>query len=142
MKNERKFLFKRKMRLLFISSIILLGLSLILWFYASDNTVETPLEEIKQDTNLSSKIPLKNTLPDKEIPDKESNSENSNSIHSSQITEITPPVITNRPSDSQFKGSPFTTTNPKKINKTFNLILRNETRSPDGFSRYVYTINN
>ena len=119
-----------------MSSIILLGLSLILWFFATDNTVETPMEEIKQDTSLSSKIPSKNTLPSK--------SQNSNTIPSSQVTEITSPVISKRPSDSQFKEFPSTTTNPIKIKnyKTFNLTLRNETRSPDGFSRYVYTINN
>lgn len=148
MKNERKFLFKRRTKLLFMSGIILLGFSLILWFFVNDNAVDIPSEEIKQDTNPSPKIPLKNTSPSKEIiPSKESNSQNSNSISSSHpkvITEITSPVISKLPPDSQFKGSPTTTTNPIKIKnyKTFNLTLRNETRSPDGFSRYVYTINN
>ncbi|RIA82636.1 Multicopper oxidase [Glomus cerebriforme] len=177
MKNEKKFLFKRRMKFFGISSLLLLGLSFILWFFVStDIIIDAPLEEIKQDSLKESNLPLKDKFGDspKETSNKdnfnqdlnsspspisdsnsnlnsqsETNSQNSSSSHPIESPSESPKEITKViPSNSQFEESQPVTIpppiNPIKIKnyKTFNLTLRNETKSPDGFSRYIYTINN
>jgi FtsP/CotA-like multicopper oxidase with cupredoxin domain len=167
MKNEKKFLFKRRIKFFFVSSIILLGLSAILWFFAY--TDDIAVEETKQDSSKDEfKIPLKDIndepkeLPKESPSDKESidnnssspinndshpqpemNSENSSS--SSSHPEKLPPESSKETTPPPEESQPVTTI-PTKIKiknyKTFNLTLRNETTSPDGFSRHVYTINN
>ncbi|EXX61193.1 Fet3p [Rhizophagus irregularis DAOM 197198w] len=166
MRGEKKFLFKRRMKLFVVSSIVLLGLSVILWFFASTEImiIDVPVEETKQGSLKESKIPLKDTINDrpKKLPNNhdsnstpslpngqsnsnlnpqpEINSQNSNSIPSESPEKI----AESTPSNSQFEESQPETTKPIKIKnyKTFNLVLRNETKSPDGFIRNIYTINN
>jgi len=165
MKNEKKFLFKRKMKLLCTSSIILVGITLILWFSIStDNIIDSPLEETEQDPledtfgarpkAISKEIPNKphSNLPSTNHSNPKVNSHDSNLIppshpeksHSDSRKMTKPIVMVKLPSQTKFKESSPTTTHPIKIKdyKTFNLTLRNETKSPDGFSRHVYTINN
>ncbi|GES87593.1 multicopper oxidase [Rhizophagus clarus] len=139
------------MKFFVVSSIILLGLSLILWLFVATElmTIDTSIEETKQVSLKESKIPLKDTVNNK--PQKIPNENDLNSTpslpntHSNSIPSEPPEKITESTfSDSQFEESQPETTKPIKIKiyKTFNLVLRNETKSPDGFSRNVYTINN
>jgi hypothetical protein len=170
MRSEKKYLFKRRMRFFAVSSIILLGLSLILWFFAVTElmVIDVPVEETKQSSLKETKIPLEDTVNDrpKKEPDEigfnhdsnstpslptshsnsnlnpqpEVNPQNSNSIP----TEPPEKIIESTPSSPQFEESQTETTKPIKIKnyKTFDFILRNETKSPDGFFRNIYTINN
>ncbi|CAG8486582.1 6664_t:CDS:2 [Funneliformis caledonium] len=103
-------------------------MTLILWLFVPTD----PLEDIKQEnTDKPKEIPT-------EIP----------KTHPEPPKDMTPSLVTKQPlqtpSHTKLKESQPTATHSAEVKnyKTFNLTLRNETRSPDGFSRYVYTINN
>ena len=119
-----------------------------------DRPKETPNEESTND-NLKSTSPSPISDSNSNLnPQPEINSPNSiPSSHTEESPPESPEEITEviTPNSQLEESQPVTTqpvttqpTQPIEIKnyKTFNLVLRNETKSPDGFSRYVYTINN
>ncbi|CAI2173688.1 18184_t:CDS:2 [Funneliformis geosporum] len=150
------------MKLLCIGGLILLGMTLILWlFVPADPSLSETKQVSSEITDKSEEIPkLHQNLPSihshsNSNSESKVNSQDSNIIpstfpetHSEPPNEMIPSLVTKQPlhtpSNTKLKELRPTTTNSVKVKnyKTFNLTLRNETRSPDGFSRYVFTINN